>query len=115
MLCYRTRQRTVLDQNREALLHQQGRIKDDQPEAQGKDIIASPDFQEISDSLLHMGPHAWSRTLSQHSPFLPMVQQLSNDWFGFPHLSGKRKKRKARLPLRVGVPSFQQGHANIRA
>ena len=45
---------TVLNENGQALLDQQGRIKDDQTKAQGEDVIAGPDLEEVSDFLLQL-------------------------------------------------------------
>lgn len=47
---------TIIDQNRQALLNQQCRIKDYQTEAQWQHIVACPDFQKLAYPLLCATP-----------------------------------------------------------
>lgn len=44
---------TILNEDGQALLDQERRVEDNQPEAQRQHVVTRPDLQEISDSLLH--------------------------------------------------------------
>lgn len=43
---------TILDQNVQALFNSQGSIKDDQAKAEGQDIVACADLEEVADRML---------------------------------------------------------------
>lgn len=43
---------TILEQDVEALLHEKSCVEDDEPEAEGENIVAGADFEEILDLFL---------------------------------------------------------------
>lgn len=45
-------QRTILDEDVQALLDEQGGVEDDQTEAERQDVVAGPDLEKGADGLL---------------------------------------------------------------
>lgn len=50
---------TVLNENVQALLDQEGGIEDDQTVAEGQHVVAGADFEELTDGSLQTGVSGW--------------------------------------------------------
>ena len=51
--------RAILDEDIQALLYRERRVKDDQSEAEGKHIVTRPHFEKVADSSLRMEEVSW--------------------------------------------------------